>query len=165
MIFLLFLAFLAVPIIEIAVIIKVGGAIGVWPTIGLIVLTAGAGTALVRAQGFQILARARDSLDHGQFPAEELLEALSLLVAGVLLLTPGFVTDAFGIVLLIPPLRRLIAGALWRAALRSSHVEVHGVMGAQWRGPRDRDGVIEGDYTDITGAPSDRNNDRDLPRR
>jgi UPF0716 protein FxsA len=143
--------FIAVPIVEIVVIIKVGGLIGAWPTVGLIFLTAIAGTALVRAQGFQILARAQDSLARGQFPAEELFDGMNLLAAGILLLTPGFVTDAFGLVLLVPPLRRRIAGWIWRRLLTSGHVHMH----ARWQGPGGRGDIIEGDYTEVRPAPPD----------
>lgn len=143
--------FIAVPVVEIAVIIQVGGLIGAWPTVALIVATAMAGTALVRAQGFQILARAQASLDQGQFPAEELFDGVNLLIAGLLLLTPGFVTDAVGLVLLVPPLRRIVAGWVWRTLLRSSDVHV----AAAWRrGGRD-DGVIEGEYREIRPEPGD----------
>lgn len=142
---LLFLAFVAVPIIEITVIIKVGGIIGAWQTVGLIVLTAAVGTTLVRAQGFQILARAQKSLNQGQFPAAEMVDGMGLLVAGVLLLTPGFVTDALGLALVIPPLRRAIAGLIWRWARNRGgiHMETH-----TWEAPPD-DGVIEGEFTEI----------------
>jgi UPF0716 protein FxsA len=145
---LLFLAFVAVPIIEITVIIKVGGLIGVWQTVALIVLTAAAGSALVRAQGFQVLARAQQSLDRGEFPAGAMVDGLSLLVAGVLLLTPGFVTDAMGLALLVPPLRRAIAGWILRNLLRHGHVHVHGGFGTASRRAPD-DGVIEGEFREI----------------
>jgi UPF0716 protein FxsA len=145
---LLFLAFVAVPIIEITVIIKVGGLIGVWQTVALIVLTAAAGSALVRAQGFQVLARAQQSLDRGEFPAEAMVDGLALLVAGVLLLTPGFVTDVMGLVLLVPPARRVIAGWVLRNLLLRGHVHVHGGFGARRRRPED-DGVIEGEFREI----------------
>ncbi len=152
----LFAAFIAVPIIEITVIIKVGGLLGVWPTVALIVLTAAVGTALVRAQGFQILARAQDSLDRGQFPAEELFDGLNLLAAGILLLTPGFVTDALGLVLLVPPVRRRIAVWIWQAMQRSGNVH----MSTHWQGPGGQGDVIEGEYTEVRPAPPDSIDDR-----
>ena len=160
----LLLAFIIVPVVEIAVIIKVGGILGVWPTVGLIVLTAAAGTAMVRAQGFQILARAQETLGRGQFPAEELFDGLSLMVAGILLLTPGFVTDALGLVLLVPPVRRWLAVRAWQALLRSSHVHVSGTWQGPGRGPGPDDGVIEGEFREI---PPERlgTDDRDDPRR
>lgn len=145
----LLVAFIALPIIEIAVIIKVGGLIGAWPTVGVIILTAAAGTALVRAQGFQILARAQDSLARGQFPAAEMFEGMNLMVAGLLLLTPGFVTDAFGLVLLIPPFRRAIAVRIWQMLLRNSDVHV----AAHWPGSSGSGDVIEGEYREVRPAP------------
>lgn len=148
-------AFIAVPIIEIAVIIKVGGILGVWPTIALIFLTAAAGAALVRAQGFQLIARAQDSLDRGEFPAAELFDGLNLLVAGLMLLTPGFVTDAIGLVLLVPPLRRRIAAWIWRMMLRSADVHV----AAEWRGPGGQGRIIEGEYSEVRPPPPEIDND------
>lgn len=137
--------FIILPIVEIAVIIEIGGLIGTWPTVALIVATAMAGTAMVRAQGFQILTRAQDSLARGRFPAEQLFDGVSLFAAGLLLLTPGFVTDAFGLILLVPPLRRAIAGWIWRQALRRHDIHVS----ASWHG-REPDGdVIEGDYREV----------------
>jgi UPF0716 protein FxsA len=160
----LLLAFIIVPIVEIAVIIEVGGVLGVWPTVGLIVLTAAAGTAMVRAQGFHILGRAQETLGHGQFPAEELFDGLSLMVAGILLLTPGFVTDTLGLALLIPPLRRRLAVWAWRTLLRSSHVHVSGAWHGPGPDPRPDGGTIEGEFREI---PPERigPDDRDGPRR
>jgi UPF0716 protein FxsA len=165
---LLFLAFVAVPIIEITVIIKVGGILGAWPTVGLIILTAAVGTTLVRAQGFQILARAQKSLNNGQFPAAEMVDGMGLLVAGVLLLTPGFVTDALGLALVIPPLRRAIAGLIWRWARRRDgiHMETR-TWGSQ--GPRDAnipptdEGVIEGEFTEIPPERLGRDDGKNKP--
>ena len=96
-------AFILVPLIEIAVFIKVGGWIGLWPTLALIVLTAVLGTWQLRAQGIATLARARSQMERGVMPARELFDGLCLLVAGALLLTPGFVTDAMGGLLFVPP--------------------------------------------------------------
>ncbi|MGE0650171.1 MAG: FxsA family protein [Alphaproteobacteria bacterium] len=160
----LLLAFIIVPVVEIAVIIKIGGILGVWPTVGLIVLSAAAGTAMVRAQGFQILTRAQETLGRGQFPAEELFDGLSLMVAGVLLLTPGFVTDTLGLALLIPPVRRWLAVLAWRALLQSSHVHVSGGWQGTGRGSGPDDGTIEGEFVEIPPERLPRD-DRDDPRR
>ena len=86
---LIFLALIGVPVIEIAVFIEIGGRIGLWSTVGLIVLTALIGTALLRHQGLSTLARARASLNQGKLPMRELLDGVCLLIAGVLLLTGG----------------------------------------------------------------------------
>lgn len=103
---LLMLMFVLVPILEIYLLIQVGGVIGVLPTIFLVVFTAVFGGLLLRWQGFATLERVRATLARGQVPALELLEGAMLLVGGALLLTPGFFTDAIGFVCLIPVLRR-----------------------------------------------------------
>ena len=96
---------LVVPIAEIATFIAVGGAIGVWWTLLLILVTAIIGTILLRTQGLGLLARIQGEVRAGRVPARELVHGLMLLLAGVLLLTPGFVTDALGFALFVPPLR------------------------------------------------------------
>ncbi|MEX2631790.1 MAG: FxsA family protein [Tistlia sp.] len=101
----LLLLFITVPLVEIAVFIQVGDWIGLWPTLALILLTAILGTWQLRLQGMATLARARQQLDRGEVPAAELFNGLCLLVAGALLLTPGFVTDAAGASLFLPPVR------------------------------------------------------------
>ena len=102
------LAFVAVPLAEIAVFIEVGGWLGLWPTLGLIVLTAVAGTWIMRLQGLGLLRRAQTQLDRGVAPVFEVFSGLCLLLAGVLLLTPGFITDTVGALLLLPPFRALL---------------------------------------------------------
>lgn len=106
---LLVFLFLAVPLLEIYLFIQVGGWIGVWPTIGLVVLTAIVGTFLLRWQGLVTLARVRRSVDAGQIPAREMLEGVFLVFGGALLLTPGFFTDAVGLACLLPAARGLMA--------------------------------------------------------
>jgi UPF0716 protein FxsA len=104
----LLLAFIVVPLAEIAVLIQVGGWIGVAPTLTLIILTAIAGTWMLRHQGFSVLTRAQRQLEQGVMPVAEVFEGLCLLIAGVLLLTPGFLTDAAGALLLVPRVRALL---------------------------------------------------------
>lgn len=98
--------FLLAPLLEIYLLLKMGSVIGVGWTIFLVVLTAVVGAFLVRAQGFATYMRVQESLQRQQMPAMELLEGLVLLIAGALLLTPGFATDAVGFACLTPPLRR-----------------------------------------------------------
>ena len=105
---LLVLLFVAVPIAEIYLLLEVGGIIGALPTIGLVVLTAVVGAALVRAQGFSTIQQVRRTMDAGEIPAVAIVEGIFLLVAGALLLTPGFLTDTIGFCCLVPPLRRAI---------------------------------------------------------
>jgi UPF0716 protein FxsA len=106
-----FLLFLAIPLVEIWLLIKVGGVIGALPTVALVVLTAVIGAALVRHQGLATLQRLQATLGRGETPAIEMVEGVLLLAGALLLLTPGFFTDALGFACLIPPLRRALA--LW----------------------------------------------------
>jgi UPF0716 protein FxsA len=113
----LFLLFLLVPMVEIYFLIKVGNAIGAISTIALVVFTALLGAMLLRFQGWMTLQRARASMEQGQLPASEMMEGVLLVFSGALLLTPGFVTDAIGFLLLVPPLRRaLIQGVVSRSS-------------------------------------------------
>ena len=115
---LLFLLFLAIPMVEIYFLIKVGGVIGALPTIALVVLTALLGAMLLRLQGISTLNKARVMMEQGQVPAVEMMEGVLLVLSGALLLTPGFVTDAVGFAFLIPPLRQaLIRWFLGRATV------------------------------------------------
>lgn len=102
----LFLLFLVIPLIEIYLLIEVGSAIGALPTVFLVVFTAVLGVWLLRIQGFSILRRVQVVLSRGKIPAIEMLEGAVLLIAGALLLTPGFFTDAIGFCCLVPSLRR-----------------------------------------------------------
>lgn len=104
----LFLLFIFVPLAEIGVFIRVGGAIGLFPTLALCVLTAIVGTLCIRFQGFKLVNQARAQLEAGEAPVFEVVSGACLVVAGLMLLTPGFVTDAVGFLLLLPPARRLI---------------------------------------------------------
>lgn len=110
----LFIIFLLVPLFEIYLLLEVGSIIGVGWTIFAVVFTAILGAALVRMQGFSTLNRIRTQMDQGQLPAVELFEGVFLLVAGALLLTPGFFTDAIGFACLTPPFRRAVIHYLIR---------------------------------------------------
>ena len=100
--------FILVPLIEIGVFIEVGGIIGLWPTLAVIVLSAIMGSALIRHQGLAILGQAQHSFAAGRLPISEIFDGICLLLAGAFLLTPGFVTDTFGALLLIPHFRNLL---------------------------------------------------------
>ena len=104
----LFLLLAVVPLTELFVLIKVGEQIGALATVGLVVFTAAAGTALIRYQGLRTMTSVREAVARGEVPAMQMVEGMALLVGGALLLTPGFLTDAIGFVLLIPPLRRTV---------------------------------------------------------
>ncbi|NKB29290.1 MAG: FxsA family protein [Rhodobacteraceae bacterium] len=144
----LFLAFLAVPLIEIALFIQVGGAIGLWPTLGIVVLTAILGTWLVRQQGALAIAQLRGSINELRDPTEPLAHGAMILISGALLLTPGFFTDAVGFALLIPAFRA--AAYRW---LRSKVTVQQFSYGDQQPQRPMRDDIIDGDFSDVT--PSD----------
>lgn len=100
------LLFVLIPIIEIALLIQVGSVIGLLPTIGIVILTAVIGTAMLRQQGLATLQVAQQRMQSGQMPAQQIGEGLLLVFGGALLLTPGFATDAFGFMCLFPITRR-----------------------------------------------------------
>ena len=137
----LFLLFLLVPLVEIYFLIKVGSVIGAIPTIALVVFTALLGAMLLRFQGLMTLRRTRLTMAQGQLPALEMLEGVLLVFAGALLLTPGFVTDAIGFGLLIPPLRQ----ALIRWFISKSDFRA-GPFGDVSRPSRSGHYTIEGEY-------------------
>lgn len=101
--------FIALPIIEIAVLIQLGGFLGLWPTLGLIILTALIGAILVRSQGVLTFLSVQQRLQRGEVPAQQIIEGMLLAVAGVLLLTPGLITDGIGMLVLLPVPRARLA--------------------------------------------------------
>jgi len=131
--------FIAIPLVEMYVLIKVGGVIGAFPTIFLVVFTAFLGVWLIRIQGFSTLQRIRATLNAGGIPAIEMMEGVVLFLAGALLLTPGFVTDSIGFLCLVPPVRRGIIMALigrWQVSM----------VNRQPPGQSSRGNVIEGEF-------------------
>ena len=120
MLLVLFLVFLVTPIVELVVIVRVAGSAGVLNTIGLLILVSMVGAWLVRREGLGILRRAQGEMAEGRMPGRELVDGLLVLLAGALVLTPGFVTDAIGLLLLFPPSRMVIRGIATRRLVRSS---------------------------------------------
>jgi len=110
----LFITFIVVPIVEITIFLQVGSLIGVPATIALILLSAIFGTMLVRSQGMDVIRKIQTAAQHGEMPVAGMLQGFCVLVAGLLLVTPGFATDLFGFALLIPQVRELVARKLWR---------------------------------------------------
>ena len=108
---LLFLLFLIVPFLELYVLIQVGQVIGALPTIALLIAVSVVGAWLVKREGFATLGRARERIDAGQMPGRELVDGVLILVAGALLVSPGFLTDVAGVLLLLPPVRATLRGA------------------------------------------------------
>jgi UPF0716 protein FxsA len=145
---LLFL-FIAVPVIEIYLLIKVGSAIGALPTILLVVVTAIAGTMLLKQQGMATLNRYQQNVMQGKIPAQELVEGLALVFGGALLLTPGFFTDIVGFLCLIPLTRQTII----RWILKRAKFKFAGGVTAGSAPPQHQDvppaggRTIEGDYS------------------
>jgi UPF0716 protein FxsA len=129
--------FLVVPIVEIYLLIQVGQVIGAGWTIFLVVLTAVIGVGLLRIQGLSTLNRAQQKLQQNELPAREMLEGMGLVVAGALLLTPGFFTDTIGFLLLFPPTR------LWLVKSIASRMVVTSSVQADPRSRGKRD-VIDG---------------------
>jgi len=137
----LFFLFIGVPIIEIALFIQVGGWLGLWPTLGIVVLTAIAGTMMVRSQGARALANLQRSFNDLNDPTEPLAHGAMILFSGALLLTPGFFTDALGFALLIPAFRKFVMREIGK------RIQVNSVVAgqAQWTS-ESNETVIDGDY-------------------
>lgn len=138
----LLIAFIAVPLIEISLFIQVGGLIGLWPTLAIVLLTAFIGSSMVRSQGAREMANLRRSFNDLHDPTEPLANGAMIIFAGALLLTPGFFTDALGLALLFPPVRAL--------ALRfiKSRMTVTG-FSRQSGHQSPRDTVIDGEFSEI----------------
>ncbi len=110
----LVLLFIVVPIAELFVIIQVGQSLGVLSTILLLIAVSVVGAWMVKFQGVLVLMRAREKLARGEMPNDELISGLAILIAGALMLTPGFLTDAVGIALMIPPIRAVLVAFVRR---------------------------------------------------
>jgi UPF0716 protein FxsA len=136
---LLVILFIVVPIVELYVIIQIGGLIGVWPTLALLLADALLGSLLLRHQGRGAWRRFNLAIAERRFPGREVADGLMIAIGGTLLLTPGFVTDIFGLLLLIPPTRAIARGLLRRyAGRRFLVVGVGGAGVPRGRGPADR---------------------------
>jgi len=158
----LLLILLAVPLIEIALFVTIGGAIGLGPTLLIVALTAIIGAAMLRRQGAGALSALQAAMERGEDPSGPLADGALLLLGGVLLLTPGFFTDALGFVLLTPGGRRALIG--WLGPLVAARV-----VRMQARGPRPApghapdDAPIDAEYRDVTDRASARDGDRRDP--
>jgi UPF0716 protein FxsA len=137
----LFLAFLAIPLIEIALFIQIGGAIGLVWTLLIVIATAVIGASMVRAQGTAVLQNLQRSLSEVRDPSEPLAHGAMILFAGALLLTPGFFTDFIGFALLVPQVRERAFAAL----RKRMNVQTFAA------GPQNRpdEGVIDGDFVEL----------------
>jgi UPF0716 protein FxsA len=104
----LFLAFTIIPVLEIYLLIKLGTVIGALNTVIIVILTGILGAALARLEGLNTMIRIKEGLSRGEMPAEGMIDALLILIAGIVLLTPGFLTDIAGLLILIPQIRTLL---------------------------------------------------------
>jgi len=115
------LLFIIIPLVELYLIIKVGGYIGAFWTVMIVIMTAVIGVNLLRIQGFSTLKRAQQNMEQGAVPAMEMMEGIVLAVGGALLITPGFLTDTLGFICLVPVTRK----ALIRAVIKRGGVQMH----------------------------------------
>ena len=130
---LLVVVFIAVPLAELYVLIQVGQAIGVLDTLALLFLISIVGAWLAKREGGAVLRRIQLSLDRGELPSKEVADGGLILLAGALMIAPGFISDCLALVLLFPPTRALVRGPVMRAFLRRGRV----IAGSAWssRGP------------------------------
>ncbi len=128
MIFRLFLLFTAVPLLELMILIELGNAFGLAPTIGLVLLTGAIGAWAARTQGFYVLSRIQNELGQNRLPAAQLVDGAMVLVGGVLLITPGLLTDLAGFSLMVPAFRAIIRRWLmnkFEKMVREGKVHIH----------------------------------------
>lgn len=138
----LFLIFTSVSLLEIYVLVKVGGFLGAWPTVLLVIITAFVGSALVRSQGLQLVKQLQQRMAAGEMPGQQLIEGIMLIITGVLLVTPGFVTDLSGLLLLQPTIRANIAKFIMANVKFASQGSMEGFT----QSAKHDDSIIEGEF-------------------
>ena len=146
----LFLIFLVVPIVEMLLLFEVAEHIGGLSTVGLVVLTAVIGIQVLKQQGLTTITRARQRLEQGEVPGQEILEGLFLAVGGAFLLTPGFITDTLGFIFLIGPSRRLLVHRLIRSgkvAVFTSRGDGSSFTYTEHSSRSEEEGVYEGQFS------------------
>lgn len=142
---LFFLIFIVIPLIEIFLFAEVGDAIGGWNTVALVIITAVVGAWCVRTQGLSTLLAAQQKLHRGQIPAQEAASGIAIVLAGVLLIVPGFLTDFIGFMLLVPPIREMLWGffkfqnIIYTSSMRATQQD-------KPRGYADEEDIIDGDF-------------------
>jgi len=154
---LLVLLFIVVPLVELFILIQVGQVIGPLWTIAALVVVSVLGAWLVRREGPRAWRRFREALEQGRLPTDEVIEGALVLFGGVLLLTPGFLSDALGLVLMIPPTRALIAGQLKRRLGARMSMSILGT-GRRRRPPR-RDDVVDVQVINVERGKAPTNGD------
>lgn len=114
MIFRLFLLFTLVPLLELVILIDLGQSIGLAPTVGIVILTGALGAWAARTQGFYVLGEIQREMNQGRLPGAQLVDGAMVLAGGLLMLTPGLLTDTAGFLLMVPAIRRFIRGRVMR---------------------------------------------------
>lgn len=155
----LFILFAVLPIIEIALLVNVGEQIGGWNTVAIVIFTAFVGAYMVRREGISTLMQAQQKMQAGAMPGQEMAEGLLLVIAGVLLVTPGFITDGLGFLLSFPLTRPLIAKSVMKQITASAikgqtqgqtsgfyYQSNQQTPHSQWQNTANQDDVIEGEY-------------------
>ena len=145
---LLVVVFLVAPLVELAVIISVADSIGVFNTIGLLILVSLVGAWLARREGAGVLQRIQGALSRGEMPSNEVADGGLILLAGALMIAPGFVSDVLAILLLLPPTRAVVRVPLLRYAARKGLFAV-GVPGSRGGAGRRRAGRVDVDVWDV----------------
>ena len=151
----LLLALLALPLVEIALLIKAGGALGFWPVLLIVILSAILGSAVIRQRGLSVLGRVYAEIETGRSGLEPMLDSLLVVTAGILLILPGLMTDSLGLLLLLPPIRTLAARLILPHVIPSPAEDTRGHEGRfKTRTPNGQAAgepgsgpvVIDGDY-------------------
>jgi UPF0716 protein FxsA len=132
MIFYLFLLFIVLPLVEILILVKIGMVTSFWVPIAIVIVTGVVGTALARREGWKVLDRMREDVRIGQMPADSLIDAFLVLLAGILFVLPGVLTDIVGIALLFPPSRSLVKRGVAAWFKRNVELHVGRVRGGSW---------------------------------
>ncbi|WP_438865335.1 FxsA family protein [Neptunicella sp.] len=168
----LFILFAILPIAEIALLVNVGEQIGGWNTVAIVIITAAIGSYLVRQQGLATLFQAQTKMQSGQMPGQEMAEGLLLVIAGVMLVTPGFITDTVGFLLCLPVTRPFIARAIMQRMqvqmVNNINRQQQSGFGGQFHAdfqsppPSQQDGdIIEGEYENKDAPDRDKLNKPD----
>ena len=170
---LLLILFIAVPIAELWVIIEIGGAIGILPTVALLIADSLVGAALARSQSRAVWERFNQALAEGRLPGKEVFDGAMVIFGGALLLTPGFITDVLGIILLLPPTRAVVRGFLARTVARRGSVAFRVAQFGSARrsgggppfGRRPRGYDYEGSAVEVTDPPTELGGPEEEPGR
>lgn len=166
------LSLIAVPVLELALLIKIGQRIGVWATVALVMATAFAGILIISQQSFTVLRKTLEAASEGRPPVMPVMDGLFLMLAGALLLTPGLITDALALLLLVPPIRRVIAR--WSIGHLVVHARDLGAdddpapARAETARPRQgsQDGpIIEGEFERLDETPTGPSRGNSISRR